>query len=292
MNTDTSGIGDMFGLPVDTAIAFCNQKNVYKRGIEKQQKKLYKKLAFLPQFLEQGEKILFVAAGCSPVTLLEQLFTGALLTYSLKRCLFVFTDRRILHIPTRSNLLYRGSIAQILYADCCEVRIRYGKLVAKYKNGKTEKFSSIPGKDRKKITELLKSVSFAGETSPMLERAHLCPRCTKPMLNGYYVCPHCGLKFKSKADGRRVSIIYPGGGYFYTRHYIMGILDAMGESALVFILAISVIDVFRGVPDAMVAVIIAAFLLAFEKVLTIMHTDKFIEEFIATGKDVVVRQGV
>jgi hypothetical protein len=291
MNTDTAGIGDLFGLPVDTAIAFCNHKGVYKRGIEKQQKKLYKKLAFLPQFLEQDEKIYFAAAGCSPFSLLEQIFTGAIL-YLLKRCLFVFTDRRILHIPTRPDLTYRGSIAQILYADCQEISIRRGKLVAKYKSGNADKFPSIPGKARKKITVLLKTVSLTGETSPMLERAHLCPRCTKPMLNGYYVCPHCGLEFKNKARARRISVIYPGGGYFYTRHYALGILDAIGESTLLFLLVVSLIKLIGGDSEAMGTAIVMAILLAFEKVITIMHADKFVDEFVTTDHNIKTQPGL
>jgi hypothetical protein len=290
MNTNAAGIADVFGLPVDTAIAFSNHKNIYKRGLEKRQKKLYKKLAFLSQFLERGEKILYVTEGCSPFTVLEQLFTGAIL-YSLKRCMFVFTDRRIFHIPTKPNLAYRSSIAQILYADCAEISIRRGKLAAKYKSGKIEKFPAISGKARRKITELLKHISFAGETSPILERAHLCPRCTKPMLNGYYVCPHCALKFKSRKEARRVSVIYPGGGYFYTRHYVLGILDALGESALLFLLVTALVNLICGDSAALGAVIVTAVLLAFEKVITIMHTDKFIEEFVVIDSGIKAQPG-
>ncbi|GAG81966.1 unnamed protein product, partial [marine sediment metagenome] len=38
--------------------------------------------------------------------------------------------------------------------------------------------------------------------------------------------------FKGKAEARKISIVYPGGGYFYTRHPIMGIADAFVEVSL------------------------------------------------------------
>jgi hypothetical protein len=290
MDTVTAGTGDILGLPVNTAVAFSNHKNVYKRGIEKQQRKLYKKLAYLPQFLEKDEIILFATPGCSPLTFLEQLFTGAIL-YSLKRSMFVFTNRRIFHIPTKPDLGYRSSIAQILYADCAEIRIRWGNLAVKYKSGKTEKFPLIPSNARKKITELLKTVSFAGEASPILERAHLCPRCIKPMLKGYYICPHCGLKFKSKAEGRRISVVYPGGGYFYTRHYVFGIMDAIGELFLIMLFVILLARLVSGDLEATAPAIVMLILIGFEKVLTIMHTDKFIEEFVTIDSKVQAQPG-
>ncbi len=282
---------DLFGLPVDTTVAFSNHKGIYKRRIEKQQRKLLKKLAFLPPFLEQDEKILYVAAGCSPISLLEQLLTGAII-YHLKRCLFVFTNKRILHIPTKSNLAYRKSIAQILYADCSALQIKRSKLVAEYKNGRTEKFPAISGKARKKVTELLKGLFFEGQTSPMLERAHLCPRCTKPLVKGFYTCPHCSLEFKNKVKARRLSVIFPGGGYFYTRNTALGIMDALGETLLSVVLLVALVNTIAGDPEAVGALGFIAAVLAFEKLVTIFHANRFVEEFIPVDRQVTAQPGL
>jgi hypothetical protein len=273
------------GLTVDTAVSFSDHKNRYKKRIEKQQRKLLSKLGFLAPFLEPGEKILFVAVGCSPFSAIEQLLTGAWI-YLLKRCLFVFTDRRVFHVPTKSNLAYRKSIAQILYADCSSLQIKRSSLVANYKNAGCEKFHGITGTARKKITELSKNVTFEGTSSPMLERAHLCPRCTKPLVKGYYTCPHCSLEFKNKIKARRISVLLPGGGYFYTRNIALGILDALGETFLSLLLIVSLIRTLLGDLEAAGALAFIAAILALEKLITIMHSSSFVDEFIPIDPNV------
>jgi hypothetical protein len=282
-STTKAAVQDVCGLPVDTATAFTDHKGVYKKRFEKRQVALLKKLGFLASFLEQDEKILFVTAGMSPFTFLEQLFTGWIL-YQLKRCMFVLTDRRILHIPTKSNLTYRSSIAQILYADCSLLQIKRRYLVAKYQNGKTEKFLGIPGGPRKKITEILKTIPLQGRSSPMLERAHLCPRCTRPLVTGFYTCPHCSLEFKNKVMARRYSVIFPGGGYFYTRHYFMGIMDAIGELLLTMLVIMALVDIIKGQPDSVFAFGFIGVILTGEKLITIHHANSFINEFIPVDR--------
>jgi hypothetical protein len=279
------------GLPVDTAFSFSDHKNRYKKRLEKQQRKLLAKLSFLGSFLEPDEKIFLVAAGCSPFSAIEQLLTGAWI-YLLKRCLFVFTDRRVLHIPTRSNFTYRKSIAQILYADCSSLQIKRSSLVANYKNGSSEKFQGIPSGTRKKVAELLKNVSFEGPSSPLLERAHLCPRCTKPLVKGYYACPHCSLEFKNKIKARRISVLLPGGGYFYTRNIALGVMDALGETLLSIVLLIALVNTILGDLEAAGALAFVAAILALEKLITIMHSSKFVDEFLPLDRNVTVQPGL
>ncbi|MFH1371983.1 MAG: hypothetical protein ABII09_11960 [Planctomycetota bacterium] len=279
------------GLPVDTALLFSDHKGRYKKRLEKQQRKFLAKLGFLTPFLEQGEKILFITPGCSPFSTIEQLLTGVWIMI-LKRCLFVFTDKRVFHIPTKSNFAYRNSIAQILYADCSSLQIKRSSLVANYKNGSSEKFIGIPGGARKKITELLKNAAFDGRQSPMLERAHLCPRCTKPLVKGYYTCPHCSLEFKNKIKARRISVLLPGGGYFYTRNIALGILDAISETLLSVVLLVALVNTIRGDAEAAGALAFVAAILALEKFITIMHSSSFVDEFIPLDPNVSPRPQV
>ncbi|MCU0917948.1 MAG: hypothetical protein MUC88_25810 [Planctomycetes bacterium] len=137
----------IFGLPVDTAILFSNHKGVYKPGLEKSRTKLLRKLTFLGSFLDADEKIAFVTLGCSPYTMLEQSTLGVWVVL-IKRALFVFTNKRLLHIPTTGKADYRGSIAQVLYQDCRRLHVQGSRLVAEYHNGTREKFTCIPRRDR------------------------------------------------------------------------------------------------------------------------------------------------
>jgi hypothetical protein len=285
-------VQELYGLPVDTAVAFSNRKGIYKQGIERRQRRLLKKLYFLPPFLEKTERILFVITGCSPTSFVEQMLTGTFL-HPLKRSLFVITDRRLLHIPTTQNLRYRYSAAQISYADCRQLRIKGSTLLAKYKSGRTEKFRCIGLRGRRKVRALLKTMSLEGRASPAFERAHLCPRCTTPLIKNYYACPHCSLKFKNKAWATILSIIFPGGGYFYTRHPFLGVLETVMEGAFMFLLgaALSLLWIsFPNVPQRLYqAIVICALVLVMEKLTTAMFSSKCVAEFIPKKRRVKVQ---
>jgi hypothetical protein len=272
--------------PADTDILFSNHKNIHKPRIEKRQRKLLQKITFLPAFLQEGEKVLQVTTGCSPVSFVEQYLTGALLVLIIRRSLFVFTDRRIFHIPTKSNFSYRGSIAQILYADCQKMYIRGRTLVAEYKNGTKEKFYYIAGREKAKVKALLKSVSLDGQQSPAQHRTHLCPRCTNPLVENNFTCPACRLHFKSKARARKLSIIYPGGGYFYSGHHYFGIADALVETYLLLLLLFSLIGAIAGAPGGLFASVFLAGILTIEKLITIYHANRYVAEYIPIQRDV------
>jgi len=114
---------DAFDVPLDRETLFSNHKGDYKKRIEKRQTRLLKNVAFLKNFLKVDERILLITTGCSPTSILEQLLTGWIFIY-LKRSLFIFTNKRIFHIPTKRNYSYRNSIAQILYSDCDSIQIK------------------------------------------------------------------------------------------------------------------------------------------------------------------------
>ncbi len=266
-------------LPVDRDILFSNHKNVYKKGIEKRQTKLIKKIPFIKPFLRDSEKIFLLTTGCSPVSFLEQFLTGWIVFY-LKRSLFVFTNKRIFHIPIKLGYSFRNSIAQILYADCQSIVLKRGTLVVVYKNGKKEKFLYIAGKERKKIKTLLDPLPMESEGSEKLERTHLCPRCTKELIYEKYTCPNCHLEFKDKNTVKKLSLLYPGGGYFYTRHPVLGISDALTEILLIFLLIISFVETLQGVEGSVFMFLFWSISLVIEKAVTVFHSNHFIKEYI------------
>jgi hypothetical protein len=273
-------------LPLDREILFSNHKGTYTERIEKRQTRLLKNVAFLNNFLKEDEKILLITPGCSPASILEQFLTGWIIIY-LKRSLFIFTNKRIFHIPTKRNYSYRHSIAHILYPDCDSIQLKGSKFVVVYKNGKKEKFIYIARNERKKIKALLPTISFEGYPRERQKRVHLCPRCTKELEEEKYVCPHCFLEFKEKDKAKKISLIYPGGGYFYTRHPFLGMSDAIVETILLVLVILSLIDVTKGVEGSWVELFIFGIALVIEKAISVYHANHFIKEFIPKEKDIV-----
>ena len=281
----------LFGLPVDKDVLFSDHNGLYNSNIEHHQLKLLAKLKSITPFLGRSEKILFICSGYSHASVVEQILTGAFLQ-PLKRSLFVFTERRILQIPTAMTRSYRSAIAQILYTDCLHLRMRFSTLTVKYKSGRTEKFRCFDTESKKKIKSLLRNMSLEGRASMTLERTPLCPRCTRPLIKNYYTCPHCSLQFKRKSWAALLSIILPGGGYFYTRHPFLGIVDAAMEILFAFLLMLLSVTFFMSQQSdkklLRETIVVCAFILVFKKLSSILFSSKCIEEFIPQSRHVDV----
>ncbi len=276
----------IFGLPVDRETLFSNHKKIYKKRIENRQRKLIVKLSFLKPFLKTGEKILLVSTGYSPITSLAQFVTGFLFVY-LKRSLFVFTNHRIIHVPTTPNYKFKQSLSQIYYAGCQSIELKGGTLVVQYtKSEKIEKFKAIGLSERKKIRALLKRVPPSGTKSQLGDRFHLCPQCARPLAAAKYVCESCQLKFKNKIVAYILAILFPGGGYFYTRHYLLGLLDAVVEIFLLLYIAMTVEGTLGKVEGSMLYVLALGAIFLAVKAISVIHSTHFIEEFIPRKKEI------
>lgn len=274
----------VFGLPVDREIIFSNHKQIHKDRIEKRQRQLIIKIPFLRPFLEFSEKILLVTTGHSPPTVLEKLGIGWLFVY-LKRSLMVFTDRRIFHIPTTPAYKYRNSITQIPY-ECCEsIQMKGRALVVKYKAEEgTEKFISLSGREKKKIRELLKVVSFEGDGAGVTRRVHLCPQCAAMLTEWVSKCRQCGLKFKSGTVAALLAILLPGGGYFYLRQPFLGMVTALFEVCAFFLIGVSVNDLLNGALSNLFWLTGGTVLLCLLKAFAVVHARVIVGEFITRKK--------
>ncbi len=272
--------GPIFGLPVDTAVLFSDKKGVYKPRIEKNRRKLLQKLGFLAKFLDADEKIMLVTTGCSPFTATEQMTIGAAWLIAVKRALFVFTNKRLFHIPVTTKNEYRGTLAQILYHDCKRLHVKGWTLVAEYHNGKKERFSAIPAGDCAIIKRFNFEASESEGPSASPQRNHLCPNCTQILPAGADTCPSCGLAFKNRAKALKYSLLIPGGGYFYTGHPFMGLADALVESYLLIGTLAAVVVGLAGDPKAPSAALLFGGLLVLEKLITVYHSNSFLAEFI------------
>jgi len=285
-NTPVFGIirQRIFGIPVNRKILFSNHKNVYKKKIEKRQRKLIVKIPFIKPFIKENERVLLITTGYSPISTIEKYLIGWLFIY-LKRSLFIFTNQRIFHIPTTPIYSYRNSIAHILYPYCKAIYLNGKSLVVEYtKWGKREKFIGIAGKEKNKIKQLLKTINFEAKEGKNSKRTHLCPRCTGELSKDSYICESCKLKFKTSVMAIIISIIFPGGGYFFTRQYFLGIIFALTEIVLVFFLATSLFYILNGADNEIFSLVIYASAILFEKAISILHSLDFIKEFIPKQK--------
>jgi len=268
------------GLPINNDFLFVDKEGNYKASIERRRTKLLRKLGFLTRFLDPDERIVFVTTGCSPASCWEQSTIGYLWITLIKRALFVFTNKRVFHIPTTTSFDYRGSIAQILYQDCRYLFVKGSTLQAEYQTGKKETFFGIPRSDGAIIRQMNITAPEPAAPSARPERSHLCPSCAQVQEAEPGTCPRCGQVFKNRAEAVKYSLLFPGGGYFYAKRWLLGVLDAVGETYLLVIALVALLGMVLGNPEAVVIFGVFGFFLALEKLLTIYHAKKFVAEFI------------
>jgi len=281
----------VFGLPVDRNVLFSNHKDVYKKRIEKRQRKLIVKIAPLKPFLRRDEQILLITTGYSPLASLGQYLTGFAFSY-LKRSIFVFTNQRIIHLPTTPSYKYNNCLAQIAYPGCQSIAMKGGKLVVQYaKFGRTEKFRAFAVQERKKIRALLqKKIPLSGTKIQLAGRTHLCPRCAHRLVEKKYTCAKCRLSFKTSSVAAILAILLPGGGYFYVRQFLIGVLDAVVE---IFLLIYSVFlfrDLYNQVPVDMAYPMAIPLLFLYIKITAVIHSNHFTADFIPTRKIIKPRK--
>jgi hypothetical protein len=236
----------VFGLPVDRQLIFTNSGGYYKKSMEKRQRKLISKVAFLRYFMHYGEKLLFLSTGYSPIGILEQALTGPLFLF-FKRALFVFTDKRIIHIPTRFNRAHRRALSQILYADCQHIELRGRTLEVTYQDGRRESFPYMGTPEARKLQMILPRLPIGNDQpSEKPHRTALCPNCHTLLADGSKSCPACKLAFKTGLKARLRSLMLPGGGYFYSRYPLPGVVSAGIELLLIGLYVATCLDVGNG----------------------------------------------
>ena len=272
-------------IPIDTQFMFSNHKNVHKAGIEKRQRKLLRKIPSIGAFLAPDEKVLLVIPCISPTSFFEQWSMGWVFMI-VNRALLVVTDKGMFHVPAKANYDYRHSIAKFNYADCKELRVKGRFLYVQYANGEKERFMYLPRAQRLKLKAYLPTVKLGANAAAKAGRTHLCPRCTRPLAPDTYQCGGCRLPFKDMATATKLSLLIPGGGYFYTGHPILGLGDFVVELALLALVIGGIAGMIAGEPTAMGNTIFFGIVLALEKLLTIHHAKRYISEYIPLEKKI------
>jgi hypothetical protein len=272
--------GSILGLPVDTTLLVSDEKGTGTKTLSEKRTQLLEKARVLVRFLEPHEKIVFITTGCSPFGERERrAHTGSFLLH-VKRSLFAFTDRRILHILTTPGYEYRGSIAQLRYADCRRLYVEGTSLFAEYHTDRTEQIRCIPKRDIGAIERIASAACEPSVPSDFPERNHLCPNCTHVLRPNTITCPGCGLEFKDKATALRYALLYPGGGYFYLRRWDTAIGHVFCECVFLFLAVTSLYVVFTGHPGFLAGFLIYVLMLAGLRRSAVYGAEHFVAEFI------------
>lgn len=285
-------VGHLQTLSVREDVLFTDHKQRESRGIRKRAEKLVEKLeAALLKVLDPNETILYLAPVKAPVSWWQQ-YTLGWYVHQVTKSVFVFTDRRIVHVLLRSNNTWRRMVRSVTYGDIVEAR---GKgwlsrtLLLRYRNGEEEKYWGLERRDAKKIGPLLaeRLPDGASQATQRGGIVSLCPECRAELTPGVYSCAGCGTRFKDERTMLLRSLLIPGGGYFYTGYWFLGVADFLVEAVLSIMVLIGLLDIAGVLPSepgqehmTVVELAVLAGILAAEKLLTIQHCRHFVRDFI------------
>jgi hypothetical protein len=266
----------IFGKPVARDILFSNHMGIYKKKIEKRQRRLLIKIPFINSFLEDGELITLITSGYAPLTMLER-FLLRYLTVFQRRALFVFTDRRVLYIPTTFTYGYRYSIAEIRYANCKSIQVIGRSLVFMFHNGELEQFPYIGRMERRKLQAFVGNFTPGVSPTGSHNMTYLCAQCGTAIPNNSASCPKCRLQFWTAAKAGKMALLIPGGGYFYMDNTLYGVASAILELLLAVLLILSLVDMYRGFKGSVLAVILLSMALAGIKAVSFFHSQDLVQ---------------
>jgi hypothetical protein len=292
-------LGAQGGVNIREDVVFANAKGEEKSGICRRNEKALAQLQeVLPRVLQPDEAVLYVARCEAPASFADQ-FTLGWYLYVVTASVLVFTNKRILHFLVkgkafggRDGWTWRRSLRAAGWGDVAEAKVSgwlSPVLVFKYRDGKEEKFWRIRRDDAKKIRLLAETILPAAisENTAAQGMTALCPRCSATLAPDTYQCAQCGLLFKDKATALRRTVLLPGGGYFYTGHTLLGVIDAIAESLLMLSILLLVLDVGGVLPAApdkppaswgTVAFVLG--ILAVGKLFAIHHVNRFLRDHI------------
>jgi hypothetical protein len=278
---------------------YTNDKGEEKSGIQKRNQKAIEQLQeALPKLLQSDEAVLYIARCDAPASFGEQ-FTLGWYIYMIIASVLVFTNKRVLHFRVkpksfggRDGWTWRRSLRAVAWGDLTEAKVSGWlgpSLTLQYRNGKREKFSRFRREDTKKIKLIVDAIlpGAVAESTAAQGMVALCPRCWAVLAPDTFQCAQCRLLFKNKDTAVRRSLLIPGGGYFYTGHTFLGVMDAIAEGFLILLIVFVLLDISSGGPpgpDGDAApwgtVIFLLVLLGIEKLFTIHHANRFIRDYI------------
>ena len=294
-------ITDASGLSLRPDVLYTNAQGEEKSGLRKSADKLLRKLNEpLRRLLEPGEAVLYVCRAQAPLSSLEQ-FVGGFYVYYQTMVVLVFTSRRMLHLLVSSNGAWRRGLRDVRWGDAAEAHVKgllSQSLHLEYRDLGKEAYTRLARRDAAKLRVLLPPLLEAsrGELSPMQGMVAHCPDCFAILKPRVYLCPHCSLVFKNEKTLLRRTLLIPGGGYFYTRQWALGILSAVYETWFTWVLVLAILMAFglvslsqepgesQGEADVLSGIVGIVWLLGLEKLFHYYHSLRVVRDFSPTGR--------
>ena len=278
------------GLPVREDVLFTNKNGVDKPALHKDAEKILGRLAEpLKQMLQPGEVILYCCKAQSPLSVVEQFFTGWW-AQVMTRVVLVATNRRLFQFSVTGNGTWKRSVSALSWGDVGKVktsRFIGGHFIVHCKNGKKTDYWGVKFSSAPKLQAISDKIipASASEATSAQAAVSLCPDCWRPLTPRVYLCTDCGLLFKNETTLIKMAIFVPGGAYFYSGFTAAGVLTAVGELFVLLEILVLAIAAFseRGKPEFAGFIGAMGFFIliyAFETLVTIMHNRRVIREFI------------
>lgn len=199
--------------------------------------KIRGKIGFISKFLKNDERILLGVSGYLPMSIFERLYSGIIDILLYKKCILLFTNKRIFCIHVKVNYSYKNIIQEILYEDIKDFEFKKGKIFIQYKNLKKNMFrvnKNLSEEIINKIKEYIKNHNTATYSNGL---HYICPRCGNGLVKGIYNCCKCNLEFVNKEKMIKYSIILIGIIYLFNKNfinYLMFIIVTVVEFAALF----------------------------------------------------------
>lgn len=167
-------------------------------------------IEYIYKFLKENEKIIFIVQSYLAQNYLERIFLGIDLILLFRKCILIFTDRRILILAVKLDFKFNNVAQEILYENIKKIELKKNKIIIKYLSGKKE-FFRIKSQVAKSIKDLIEEIKIELEKNPQEGHRHyICPNCGNELKKGYYKCLNCGLQFLNKKKILIYSLFLPG----------------------------------------------------------------------------------
>jgi hypothetical protein len=233
----TVRISSPWGFPVREDVAFTDSHGEENhRHIRRLQRALEKLQEPLARILEPGETVLFCTRGQIIPDHPERYLLGVQSHY-LSPSALILTNRRFLQLSLKRNGRWRQNLRSACWADVKASHITgllYGKLHLEFRQGAKETYWRISKDAAKKIQFLLGILlpASAGEAPQVPSVANLCPQCLTALAPGIFGCHHCQQQFKDEKTAVLLTLLVPGGGYFYVGYNLWGVYHAIIDVGL------------------------------------------------------------
>jgi len=233
----------VYGVRIAPAVLWSDEANKPSTEAKHEQVRFLERIApVLRPVLEPGEMILFISNGSPPFTLADFL-TPLRVLFLMKRCLYVFTNLRVIQVPVSVNGAPRPSFFALRWADAAGYTFTGGFTFGSFINFKLRCFTPrgarvdlarLPFATVRKITPMLKRVAGSGTPSAHEGFHALCPACGGEAPLEVALCRACRARFRNRRSAPLLALAVSGGGYAACGYWGMAAAMFAYETGLVF----------------------------------------------------------